>query len=166
MDRNDRMIIDLLNSYAFVLHENINDLTDKEINDARNFAQKHLNNSYKWKMYDSAFELFVNKQRFEAITNTDYDLLEKNLYNKICSINNLMNIYDWDFDIYYDIDYEDSLLLSRNNNIEYNSNIDLIYNIKNKSLCKCDIKISDEMYKLGNIYYNYLNYDEIDNINI
>ena len=48
MDRTDRMTIDLLNHYAFVLHENVSDITDEEIEIARNYAESYLAKSSFW----------------------------------------------------------------------------------------------------------------------
>lgn len=83
-------------------------------------------------------------------------------------LNNLVNNYDWSFDIYFNADYDNKLFLSRINDNEYNNKINLSYDYKNKTFSKCDITLSDEMEKLGNIHYNYYDYDEIelDKINI
>lgn len=166
MNPEDRMIIDLLHQYAFVLHEDVKDLTDEEIDFARNFATKYLEKNTHYKRYDQDFTKFVNKQTFKALTNQDYELIEKEIYQKVLEVNNLVNIYDWDIDIYYDIDYGDKLLLSRINKDGYHDKINLIYNFKYKSFCSCNIKISDEMYELGNIHYNSYSIDELNNIKI
>lgn len=166
MDRTDRMTIDLLNHYAFVLHEDVSKLTDDEIDIARNYAESYLLKSNHWKYYDSDFELFVNRQSFKAMTNNDYETLEKLMYQIIKEINDLVNIDDWELDIYYSLDYESKLLLSRLNKDGYHEKIDLIYDIDNRSFSSCDIPISDEMDKLGTINYNSYTFYELYNVKI
>lgn len=168
LDKVDLMTIDLLSKYAFLLHDDIHDLTDDEINDARKFAITFLKSSNKWLEYNDKFKIFVNNHNFKSINNYDYKLLEKELYDKVLELNNLVNNYDWSFDIYFNADYDNKLFLSRINNNEYNNKINLSYDYKNKTFSKCDITLSDEMEKLGNIHYNYYDYDEIelDKINI
>ena len=58
MDRTDRMTIDLLNHYAFVLHEDVNQLTDEEIDVARNYAESYLEKNSFWESYNDDFKLF------------------------------------------------------------------------------------------------------------
>ena len=166
MDRTDRMTIDLLNHYAFVLHENVGDLTDEEIDIARNYADNYLLRHHNWKVYDPDFKLFINRQSFKAETNFDYIELEKLMYQIIKEINDLVNIQDWELDIYYSSDYEDKLLLSRINNDGYQEKIDLTYDINTRSFNSCNIPISDEMCKLGNINYNSYNFYELYDVKI
>ena len=166
MERIDRMTIDLLNHYAFVLHEDVNDLTDEEIDDARNYAKKYLLKQTNWKDYDIDFELFVNRQKFKAITNNDYDSLEKLIYQVVKEINDMVNIDDWEFDIYYSVDYENKLLLSRLNKDGYYEKIDLAYDIVDRSFGSFDATISDDMDKLGNINYNSYSFYELYNVRI
>ena len=47
MDVRDRMAIDVLHQYAFVLHENLSDLTDEEINKARDYVDSLDKTKYK-----------------------------------------------------------------------------------------------------------------------
>jgi len=166
MDRTDRMTIDLLNHYAFVLHENVNELTDEEIDVARDYAESYLLRHHNWKSYDYDFTLFVNRQTFKAETNYDYIELEKLMYQVIKEINDLVNIQDWELDIYYSCDYDNKILLSRIKNDGYQEKIDLIYDINNRTFNSCDISISDEMCKLGNINYNSYNFYELYNVKI
>lgn len=162
MNQVDRMTVDLLNNYAFILHENLEDITDKEINKARNFANEYLKNNSKWKHYNYHLQLFINRQKFEAMTNNDYDLLRINLCETICQLNNLFNIYDWNFDIFYNIDYSDYLLLSKSQD----GYIELMYNIRNNSFSKCHIQLSNDMYKLGNINYYDFKIEQLDSVKI
>jgi len=154
MDRSDRMVVDLLNHYAFVLHENLSDLTDDDIEKARNFADNYLKEDWKWEVYDQRFNYFVNQQRFKAITSNDYNNLEKKAYDVIYFVNNVMGVNDWNFKIYYSVDHDDCLLLSKPDIDGCYLNIDLVYNYEMDSLKANKIKITDEMEELGIIYPN------------
>ena len=154
MDRSDRMVVDLLNHYAFVLHENLSDLTDDDIEKARNFADNYLKEDWKWEVYDQRFNYFVNQQRFKAITSNDYNNLEKKAYDVIYFVNNVMGVNDWNFKIYYSVDHGDCLLLSKPDIDGCYLNIDLVYNYEMDSLKANKIKITDEMEELGIIYPN------------
>ena len=166
MDRIDRMTIDLLNHYAFVIHEDVNNLTDEEIEVARSYAENYLIRATHWKKYDPDFNLFVNRQCFNAMTNSNYNELEKLLYQVIKDVNDLVNIDDWEFDIYYSVDYGNKLLLSRLNKDVFKEKIDLIYNIDNRTFGESDIPLSSEMNKLGTINYNSYSFYELYNVNI
>lgn len=76
-----------------------------------------------------------------------------------------MNVYDWYFDIYYDIDSPDYLFLSKRSSFG-SDNIDLSYNYKDNAFRNCDIKVTSQMYKLGNLYYDCMNIDELDSVKI
>lgn len=154
MDRNDRMVVDLLNHYAFVLHENLSDLTDEDIELARNFANSYLKEDWKWEVYDQRFIFFVNQQRFKAITNNDYNNLEKKAYDVIYFVNNVMGVNDWNFKVYYSVEHDDCLLLSKPDKDGCYLNIDVVYNYETDSLKANKIKITDEMEELGIIYPN------------
>lgn len=160
MDLYDRITIDLLNHYAFVLHENVTDLTDEEVDVARKFATDLSKKTYKYKTYTDEFVKFANKQNFKGLTKFDYESLEKDLYLKIDSANSLLNIYDWCFKIYHIVDYNDYLLLGTNGEYGYVEKIKLRYNIKTGALSSCDIEYSDEMMELGRIYHR--KYDSHD----
>lgn len=162
----DRMTIDLLNQYAFILHENIQELKDEEINIARNYAENYLKKSNNWKYYDTSFELFVNKQSYQSMTDNNYELLEKDIFEEISKINNLINIDNWEYCIYYNTSYHNKLLLSKLNEKGYHDKISLIYDIENKLLNPCNIKLTKEMNKLSRIYQYYYNYDELEKIKI
>lgn len=164
MDPIDRMTIDLLNHYAFTLHEDVTNLTDDEINKAKEFATNYLNNNFKWKDYDPKFSLFVSEQTFNAITGNDFSQIKVDLYQKILSLNNLMNVYDWFFEIYYDIDIPDCLLLSKRSS--FPERIDLTYNFKDKVFRNFEKEITNEMYKLSHLYYDCMNVDGLDGIKI
>jgi len=166
MDRIDRMTLDLLNHYAFVLHENVSDITDEEIKLARNYAEKYLEKNDFWQEYNEDFKLIVNRQCFKAITNNDYETLEKLIYQVVKEINDMVNVDDWEFDIYYSVDYNNKLLLSRLNKDGYQEKINLIYDIDDKQFDSCDIPISNDMEKLGNINYNSYNFYELYDIKI
>ena len=166
MDRTDRMTIDLLNHYAFVLHENVSDLTDEEIEVARNYAKSYLAKSSFRESYEDDFKLFVNRQKFKAITNNDYNSIEKLIYQVVRDINDMVNIDDWEFDIYYSVDYENKILLSRLNKDGYYEKIDLAYDIVDRSFGSFDVPISDDMDKLGNINYNSYSFYELYNVRI
>lgn len=105
MDIEDRMTLDLLNHFAFVLHEDVTELTDEEIELTRNFARKYLSKNYKWKTYVPEFNYFANRQRFEAIMGYIYEPVEKELFDKISAINSDCNIIDWNFDVYFGVDW-------------------------------------------------------------
>jgi len=165
MDPVDRMTIDLLSHYAFTLHEDISKTTDEDIQLAREFATEYLKNDYKWKDYDSRFSIFVNTQVVNAMINNNVDQIKTDVYQKILSLNNLMNVYDWYFDIYYDVDMPNCLLLAKRSSFG-SDNIDLSYNFNDKTFQNCDTKVTDEMYKLGNIYYDCMNVDELESIKI
>lgn len=166
MEREDCMTIDLLNGYAFVLHENINDLSDEDINVARNYAKEYLSKQSNWKDYNLDFKLFVNRQKFKAITHNDYELIEKLIYQVVKDINDMVNIDDWEFEIYYSVDYDNKILLSRKNKDGIYEKIDLNYDINNRTFSSCNIAISDEMDKLGNINYNSYSFYELYNVRI
>lgn len=157
MDIEDRMTLDLLNHFAFVLHENVTELTDEEIELTRNFARKYLSKNYKWKTYVPEFNYFANRQRFEAIMGYIYEPVEKELFDKISAINNDCNIIDWNFDVYFGVDYENCLLLARKFNNDGNEKISLIYDIYKKSFTSCDIEISCDFDLVGNIFKHDLN---------
>ena len=161
MDRSDRMVVDLLGHYAFVLHEDIMELSDEEIQLARNFADNYLEKNWKWKSYNSEYELFVNHQIFKAITNCDYSCLEDKLYKEISSINNIMGISDWNFKVYYSLDYENNLLLSKPDEYGINCYINIIYDIRNETLSACNIKVTDDMKELGDINYTHYVFDNL-----
>lgn len=164
MDPIDRMTIDLLNHYAFTLHEDVTNLTDDEINKAKEFATNYLNNKFKWKDYDPKFSLFVNEQVFNAITNNDFSQIKTDLYQKILSLNKLMNVYDWFFDIYYDVDMPECVLLSKRSS--FPDRIDLTYNFNDKTFRNVYKKITNEMYKLGHLYYDCMDVDGLESIKI
>lgn len=166
MDRIDRMTIELLNHYAFVIHEDVKKLTDKEIETARNYAENYLTESVHWKTYNSDFEFFVNRQKFNAMTNNDYNELEKLMYQVIRDINDINDIDDWKFDIYYGVDFGNKLLFARINDDEYKERIDLIYNIDTRTFSTSDIALSEDMYKLGTIDYNSYSFYELYNVKI
>lgn len=65
-----------------------------------------------------------------------------------------MNIYDWEFDIYYNSDYKNTIFLSRLDNNGDCERIDLTYNINDKTFCSVDTPITQEMSKLGSINYS------------
>lgn len=160
------MTINLLSRYAFILHENINDITDKEIDTARDFVSDYLKRNSFLKNYDKDFDLFANKQKFKVITSYDYDSIEKLIYQVIKEINDLVNIYDWEFDIYYNSDYKNTIFLSRLNNNGDCEKIDLTYNINDKTFCSVDKPITQEMNKLGSINYNSYSLYELYNVRI
>ena len=166
MDRTYRMTFDLLNHYAFVLHENVSELTDEEIETARNYAESYLEKRNSWNDYKEDFKLFVNKQKFKAITNQDYDSIEKLIYQVVRDINDIVNIDDWEFDIYYSVDYENKILLSRLNKDGYYEKIDLAYNIIDRSFGSFEMPITDDMDKLCNINYNSYSFYELYNVRI
>ena len=166
MKKSDRMLIDILLEYAFIMHEDLKDITDDEIAIARNYAESYLENKDFWKNYNSDFELFVNRQKFQFMTDNDYESIEKLIYQVVKEINDLVDIYDWDLDIYYSVDYENKLLLSRLNKDGYYEKIDLIYDFVDRSFSPCDILISDDMDKLGNINYNSYTFYELYNVRI
>ena len=166
MDRTDRMTIDLLNHYAFVLHENVADLTDEEIEVAKKYAESYLEKNSFWKSYDNDFKMFVNKQKFNAITNKDYDSIEKLIYQVVRDINDVVDIDDWEFDIYYSVDYENKMLLSRLNKNDYCEKIDLVYDIVDRSFSPFETSITDDMDKLGSINYNSYSFYELYNVRI
>ena len=95
MDVRDRMAIDVLHQYAFVLHENLSDLTDEEINKARDFVDSLDKTKYKEVIYDDELIYFSNQQIFGATSNYDYKDIEKHLYDQIESINNAFNVDNW-----------------------------------------------------------------------
>lgn len=166
MDRVDRMTIELLNHYAFVIHEDVKKLTDKEIEIARNYAENYLTESVLWKTYNSDFEFFVNRQKFNTMTNNDYNELEKLMYQIIRDINDINDIDDWKFDIYYNVDFGNKLLFARINDDEYKERIDLIYNIDTRTFSTSDIALSEDMYKLGTIDYSSYSFYELYNVKI
>lgn len=100
------------------------------------------------------------------MTDNDYESIEKLIYQVVKEINDLVDIYDWDLDIYYSVDYENKLLLSRLNKDGYYEKIDLIYDFVDRSFSPCDILISDDMDKLGNINYNSYTFYELYNVKI
>lgn len=166
MNLDDRMIIDLLNHYAFLLHEDVTKVTDEEIEVARDFAHKYLEKEYKYKSYDHKFKTFVNMQKFKGLTSKEYKLCEKDLYKKILQVNNLFNVYHWKFNIYHNTDYNDYLLLGVMDEKSQFERITLKYDIRTGAISKCDMDMSDDMMELGNIYYNYYSYDELNDIKI
>ena len=166
MNLDDRMVIDLLNHYAFILHEDVTKVTDEEIEVARDFAHKYLKDEYKYMFYDDKFKSFVNRQRFKAISGQEYELCEKELYKKINQINTLLDMYNWRFNIYYDIDYDNYLFLGTMDDKSQFEKITLKYDIKTGDISKCNLDVSDKMVELGNIYYNYYSYDELTEIKI
>ena len=165
MDSVDRMTIDLLNNYAFVLHEDVSNIADDEIEVARKFAEEYLKKDYKWKDYDSNFCLFVNTQRVNAMIDNDVNQIKEDMYQKIVSLNNLMNVYDWYFDIYYCENIPDCFLLSKRSSFG-SDNIDLSYNFKDNLFQSREMKVTDEMYKLGNLYYDCMDIVGLDVVKI
>lgn len=164
MNPEDRMTIELLNNYAYVLHEDVTKITNREIDKARNFATEYIKNSYVYKEYNPQFESFVNKQRFFAITSFDYDILEKNLYDTLKHVNDAFNINNWNFHVYYDADYSDYFLLG---NVDENGIVDglkLKYNIKTEEISKCDIPISSYTLIMGNLCYHTIDLKDISKL--
>lgn len=161
MNIEDRITIALLNHYAFVIHENITDLTNEEIDTAREFAMT-LNGKYV--EYSDAFKSFANQQRFKATTNKDYNVLMEDIFCQLNATHSLLNIYDWKYRVFYDLDYENYLLLAKEDEYGCVNKIDLQYNIQTGVLSKSNIK--DNIYimeKLGELHHN--SYD-IENIGI
>lgn len=162
MNPEDRMTIELLNNYAYIFHEDVTKLTNREIDEARKFASEYTKNSYVYKEYNPQFEFFVNKQRFFAVTSFDYDILEKNLYDTLKHVNDAFNINNWNFRVYYDVDYSDYFLLG---NVDKNGIVDglkLKYNIKTEEISKCDIPISSYTRIMGNLCYHATDIEDIN----
>lgn len=160
------MTIDLLNSYAFILHENIMDLTDEEISIARNFATNYLKKDWKWKEYDKKLNLFVSQQCFKAFTNYNYKDLEKKVFDTLSLVNNVVGVNDWDFNIYYYFEDADKLLLARANENGIYGDIDVIYDIKKNTFSSCKIERTDDMEELGNISQSCYKFREVKTENI
>lgn len=164
MDVRDRMAIDVLHQYAFVLHENLSDLTDEEINKARDFVDSLDKTKYKEVIYDDELIYFSNQQIFGATSNYDYKDIEKHLYDQIESINNAFNVDNWHFVLYYDMSEPDTLYLKHKN--QYLMTIK--YNMKDMSISNCEKLIHDDMINVGYIYNNCYNKDitSMDDIRI
>ena len=47
----DKMNVDLLNEYVNIVHKDIAELTDNEINEVREFSNDYLSNDFQWKDY-------------------------------------------------------------------------------------------------------------------
>ena len=116
------------------------------------------------KNHNTDFSKLTSEQIFNIITNNDFFQVKIDLYQKILSLNNLMNVYDWFFEIYYDIDMPDCLLLSKRSS--FPERIDLIYNFNDKFFQKFNKAITNKMYKLGHLYYDCMNVDGLDSIKI
>lgn len=164
MEISDRMTIDLLSHYAYVLHEDVTKLTDYEIDVARKFAVGFTKNNYKYKEYTSDFNNFVDKQIYKAITKYDYEKLEKELFDEIKLCNDLVGINNWEYSIYSNYDYDDYLFIETKNN--KSNTFKIRYNIKNKSIENCNIENSLDFNLMGIIYDNSYDLEEIDNIKI
>lgn len=166
MELSDRITLDLLNHYTFVLHEDLSDLTDDEINKARKFAEELSSKKIKYKQYTEEFMFFVNKQRFNAITNKDYDLVRKNLYDVIDSINGVMGVYDWDFKVYYDIDDIDCLYLSHIDERTNEEEFILKYNMNNKELSCFYRDKNDDLNQIEHLFNDDYSLNKMDDIKI
>lgn len=95
--------------------------------------------------------------------------MEEKIYETLSLINSVMVVNDWNFNIYYDFEYNDCLLLAKPDKNGIYGDIDAIYNIKNNTFSSCKIKRTDEMKELGNINQIYKlrkikseNHDDID----
>jgi len=164
MEISDRMTLDLLSHYAYVLHEDVTKLTDTEIDEARKFATEFTKNNYKYKEYTSDFNKFVDKQIYKAITEYDYEILEKEIFDEIKLCNDLVGINNWRHSIYSNYDYDNYLFIETKNN--KSNTFKIRYNIKNKSIENCNIENSSDFNLMGTIHNDSYTLEEIDNIKI
>jgi len=160
MDIRDRMAIDVLHQYVFVLHENLSDLTDEEINKARDYVDSLNKTKYKEVTYDDELIYFSNQQIFGATSNYNYEDVERRLYKQIESINNAFGVNDWHFVLYYDMCEPDLIYLKHKN--QYLMTIK--YNMKDMSISSCEKLINDDMINVGYIYNNYCIEKDIDSM--
>ena len=65
-----------------------------------------------------------------------------------------MGADDWKFKIYYSVEHDNCLLLSKPDKNDCYSDIDIVYNYEFDNLTVNKIKITDEMEELGVIFPN------------
>lgn len=81
-------------------------------------------------------------------------------------MNDIVNNYNWDFDIYYSSNYKNKLLLVRK---KPNGILDkslIMVNIDNYKFKNCDIELSQDMDKLNNLNINSYDINNLSNIKI
>jgi hypothetical protein len=97
----ERLTYRMLQHYAFVLNENPSQISDAEIQKARDYAKEYLKNNDMPSDINEEIELFINKERFLAITNIDYDSIKDTIKEDFSTV------FDndcYDNDVYFDED--------------------------------------------------------------
>ena len=125
----ERLTYRLLSHYAFVLHDNPSDITDIEINEARQFALKYVerHNNKLPQILDKESKEFVNKVILKTTTDINFDELVIKLLDKLKN-----DDYFIEFNFYNDSNY-DRIVIEKYINDDIVPNF-YIYDIGSKRL--------------------------------